>query len=190
MTVRELFDFVTDPSITCHNIDQYLDKVGARHTASLNFQTAESVLQLAPCDWSIGNGDGSGAHVRAAVQSGSSGRGGTNTRSSTDRKQFKHQSHLTPTSPPAGVQEGLHPPHPDGGESLRARRRPDESQGGGVSHQRTRRQCENNHLRTVASRLPLCVADIVTTCCPGSVPDTDGPEEGSVWGSDGRTEAH
>lgn len=27
MTVRELFDFVTDPSITCHNIDQYLDKV-------------------------------------------------------------------------------------------------------------------------------------------------------------------
>lgn len=34
MTVRELFDFVTDPSITCHNIDQYLDKVGARDTAS------------------------------------------------------------------------------------------------------------------------------------------------------------
>uniref|UniRef100_A0A667Z076 Serine/threonine-protein kinase RIO1 n=1 Tax=Myripristis murdjan TaxID=586833 RepID=A0A667Z076_9TELE len=27
MTVRELFDFVTDPSITCHNIDLYLDKV-------------------------------------------------------------------------------------------------------------------------------------------------------------------
>uniref|UniRef100_A0A3Q1F952 non-specific serine/threonine protein kinase n=1 Tax=Acanthochromis polyacanthus TaxID=80966 RepID=A0A3Q1F952_9TELE len=26
MTVRELFDFVTDPSITCSNIDQYLDK--------------------------------------------------------------------------------------------------------------------------------------------------------------------
>ncbi|CAK6981022.1 serine/threonine-protein kinase RIO1 [Scomber scombrus] len=26
MTVRELFDFVTDPSITCHNIDQYLEK--------------------------------------------------------------------------------------------------------------------------------------------------------------------
>lgn len=27
MTVRELFDFVTDLSITSHNIDQYLDKV-------------------------------------------------------------------------------------------------------------------------------------------------------------------
>lgn len=27
MTVRELFDFITDPSITCQNIDQYLDKV-------------------------------------------------------------------------------------------------------------------------------------------------------------------
>ncbi|XP_054452128.1 serine/threonine-protein kinase RIO1 [Anoplopoma fimbria] len=26
MTVRELFDFITDPSITCHNIDQYLEK--------------------------------------------------------------------------------------------------------------------------------------------------------------------
>ncbi|XP_030608686.1 serine/threonine-protein kinase RIO1 [Archocentrus centrarchus] len=26
MTVRELFDFITDPSITCQNIDQYLDK--------------------------------------------------------------------------------------------------------------------------------------------------------------------
>uniref|UniRef100_A0A3Q1HPW0 Serine/threonine-protein kinase RIO1 n=1 Tax=Anabas testudineus TaxID=64144 RepID=A0A3Q1HPW0_ANATE len=26
MTVRELFDFITDPSITCNNIDQYLDK--------------------------------------------------------------------------------------------------------------------------------------------------------------------
>ncbi|XP_076600946.1 serine/threonine-protein kinase RIO1 [Chaetodon auriga] len=29
MTVRELFDFITDPSITCHNIDQYLDKAMA-----------------------------------------------------------------------------------------------------------------------------------------------------------------
>ncbi|XP_075933587.1 serine/threonine-protein kinase RIO1 isoform X2 [Anarhichas minor] len=27
MTVRELFDFITDPSITCHNMDQYLEKV-------------------------------------------------------------------------------------------------------------------------------------------------------------------
>uniref|UniRef100_A0A8C3A4Y0 Serine/threonine-protein kinase RIO1 n=1 Tax=Cyclopterus lumpus TaxID=8103 RepID=A0A8C3A4Y0_CYCLU len=27
MTVRELFDFITDPSITCDNIDQYLEKV-------------------------------------------------------------------------------------------------------------------------------------------------------------------
>ncbi|XP_036940381.1 serine/threonine-protein kinase RIO1 [Acanthopagrus latus] len=27
MTVRELFDFITDPSINCHNIDQYLEKV-------------------------------------------------------------------------------------------------------------------------------------------------------------------
>ncbi|XP_071347740.1 serine/threonine-protein kinase RIO1 [Trachinotus anak] len=26
MTVRELFDFITDPSINCHNIDQYLEK--------------------------------------------------------------------------------------------------------------------------------------------------------------------
>ncbi|XP_028282679.1 serine/threonine-protein kinase RIO1 [Parambassis ranga] len=26
MTVRELFDFITDSSITCHNIDQYLEK--------------------------------------------------------------------------------------------------------------------------------------------------------------------
>ncbi|XP_034411766.1 serine/threonine-protein kinase RIO1 isoform X2 [Cyclopterus lumpus] len=26
MTVRELFDFITDPSITCDNIDQYLEK--------------------------------------------------------------------------------------------------------------------------------------------------------------------
>ncbi|XP_023252992.1 serine/threonine-protein kinase RIO1-like [Seriola lalandi dorsalis] len=26
MTVRELFDFITDLSITCHNIDQYLEK--------------------------------------------------------------------------------------------------------------------------------------------------------------------
>ncbi|XP_028297189.1 serine/threonine-protein kinase RIO1 [Gouania willdenowi] len=26
MTVRELFDFITDPSITCHNMDQYLEK--------------------------------------------------------------------------------------------------------------------------------------------------------------------
>ncbi|KAM6918425.1 serine/threonine-protein kinase RIO1 isoform 2-T2 [Xenentodon cancila] len=29
MTVRELFDFVTDPSITSHNMDQYLDKAMA-----------------------------------------------------------------------------------------------------------------------------------------------------------------
>ncbi|TKS79207.1 Serine/threonine-protein kinase RIO1 [Collichthys lucidus] len=29
MTVRELFDFITDPSITCHNIDQYLEKAMA-----------------------------------------------------------------------------------------------------------------------------------------------------------------
>lgn len=27
MTVRELFDFITDPSITCQNMDQYLEKV-------------------------------------------------------------------------------------------------------------------------------------------------------------------
>ncbi|XP_069575393.1 serine/threonine-protein kinase RIO1 isoform X2 [Brachyistius frenatus] len=27
MTVRELFDFITDPSITCHNMEQYLEKV-------------------------------------------------------------------------------------------------------------------------------------------------------------------
>lgn len=27
MTVRELFDFVTDPSITSRNMEQYLDKV-------------------------------------------------------------------------------------------------------------------------------------------------------------------
>nr|XP_033506732.1 serine/threonine-protein kinase RIO1 [Epinephelus lanceolatus] len=26
MTVRELFNFITDPSITCHNMDQYLEK--------------------------------------------------------------------------------------------------------------------------------------------------------------------
>uniref|UniRef100_A0A8D3CKZ2 Serine/threonine-protein kinase RIO1 n=1 Tax=Scophthalmus maximus TaxID=52904 RepID=A0A8D3CKZ2_SCOMX len=26
MTIRELFDFITDPSITCRNIDQYLEK--------------------------------------------------------------------------------------------------------------------------------------------------------------------
>ena len=30
MTVRELFDFITDPSITCQNMDQYLQKVGLR----------------------------------------------------------------------------------------------------------------------------------------------------------------
>lgn len=30
MTVRELFDFITDPSITCNNIDQYLEKVRAQ----------------------------------------------------------------------------------------------------------------------------------------------------------------
>ncbi|KAM7379927.1 hypothetical protein PAMP_005424 [Pampus punctatissimus] len=29
MTVRELFDFITDLSITCHNIDQYLEKAMA-----------------------------------------------------------------------------------------------------------------------------------------------------------------
>ncbi|XP_054620675.1 serine/threonine-protein kinase RIO1 isoform X2 [Dunckerocampus dactyliophorus] len=29
MTVRELFDFITDLSITCHNIDQYLEKMMA-----------------------------------------------------------------------------------------------------------------------------------------------------------------
>ncbi|XP_041804273.1 serine/threonine-protein kinase RIO1 isoform X1 [Chelmon rostratus] len=29
MTVRELFDFITDPSITCHNMDQYLEKAMA-----------------------------------------------------------------------------------------------------------------------------------------------------------------
>ncbi|XP_042337064.1 serine/threonine-protein kinase RIO1-like [Plectropomus leopardus] len=36
MTVRELFDFVTDPSITCSNMDQYLDKamvIAANRTA-------------------------------------------------------------------------------------------------------------------------------------------------------------
>uniref|UniRef100_A0A7N8YLU3 Serine/threonine-protein kinase RIO1 n=1 Tax=Mastacembelus armatus TaxID=205130 RepID=A0A7N8YLU3_9TELE len=36
MTVRELFDFITDPSITCHNIDQYLAKammIAAERTA-------------------------------------------------------------------------------------------------------------------------------------------------------------
>ncbi|XP_051943944.1 serine/threonine-protein kinase RIO1 [Hippocampus zosterae] len=37
MTVRELFDFITDPSITCHNMDQYLEKmmvVGAERTST------------------------------------------------------------------------------------------------------------------------------------------------------------
>nr|XP_061795779.1 serine/threonine-protein kinase RIO1-like [Nerophis lumbriciformis] len=29
MTVRELFDFITDPSITCNNMDQYLEKMMA-----------------------------------------------------------------------------------------------------------------------------------------------------------------
>uniref|UniRef100_A0A8C4GWJ0 Serine/threonine-protein kinase RIO1 n=1 Tax=Dicentrarchus labrax TaxID=13489 RepID=A0A8C4GWJ0_DICLA len=36
MTVRELFDFITDPSITCHNMDQYLEKamvIAAERTA-------------------------------------------------------------------------------------------------------------------------------------------------------------
>lgn len=35
MTVRELFDFITDPSITCSNMDQYLDKVWTRHTTEI-----------------------------------------------------------------------------------------------------------------------------------------------------------
>ena len=35
MTVRELFDFITDLSITCHNIDQYLEKVWTRPAQKL-----------------------------------------------------------------------------------------------------------------------------------------------------------
>ncbi len=31
MTVRELFEFITDPSITRDNINQYLDKVSELH---------------------------------------------------------------------------------------------------------------------------------------------------------------
>lgn len=31
MTVRELFEFITDPSITSDNINQYLDKVIELH---------------------------------------------------------------------------------------------------------------------------------------------------------------
>lgn len=37
MTVRELFDFITDPSITCNNIDQYLDKVWTLHMTEKSF---------------------------------------------------------------------------------------------------------------------------------------------------------
>lgn len=37
MTVRELFDFITDVSITQQNLDQYLDKVGLQtHTLTLS----------------------------------------------------------------------------------------------------------------------------------------------------------
>lgn len=57
------------------------------------------MLQLAACDWSVGDGDGSGAHVGAAIQSGPSGRGGTNTRNSADRKRFQRLSRLASPSP-------------------------------------------------------------------------------------------
>lgn len=30
MTVRELFDFVTDPTLADDKVDEYLDKVGSR----------------------------------------------------------------------------------------------------------------------------------------------------------------
>lgn len=33
MTVRELFDFITDPSITSQNMDRYLEKVRAPRSA-------------------------------------------------------------------------------------------------------------------------------------------------------------
>uniref|UniRef100_A0A8D3DRC2 Serine/threonine-protein kinase RIO1 n=1 Tax=Scophthalmus maximus TaxID=52904 RepID=A0A8D3DRC2_SCOMX len=39
MTIRELFDFITDPSITCRNIDQYLEKMLKMFLSQILYQT-------------------------------------------------------------------------------------------------------------------------------------------------------
>lgn len=48
MTVRELFDFITDPSITSQNIDQYLDKVLKAASVMFLEERAELVLLTPP----------------------------------------------------------------------------------------------------------------------------------------------
>lgn len=58
MTVRELFDFITDPSITSQNIDQYLDKVLTAARVMFLQERAELVLLTLIALLSDCSGDG------------------------------------------------------------------------------------------------------------------------------------
>lgn len=58
MTVRELFDFITDPSITSQNIDQYLDKVLKAAWVMFLEERAELVLLTLTALLSDCSGDG------------------------------------------------------------------------------------------------------------------------------------
>lgn len=58
MTVRELFDFITDPSITSQNIDQYLDKVLKAAWVMFLEERAELVLLTLIALLSDCSGDG------------------------------------------------------------------------------------------------------------------------------------
>lgn len=59
MTLRELFEFITDPSITSDNINQYLDKVSELHWSIIVntndqlflFLVAFCAFRQAWCDW-------------------------------------------------------------------------------------------------------------------------------------------
>lgn len=51
MTVRELFDFITDPSITSSNMEAYLDKVSrTQQNFTSDTPTARDLISV--CDWS------------------------------------------------------------------------------------------------------------------------------------------
>lgn len=73
MTVRELFDFITDPSINQNNMDQYLEKVSPPLPCVTNSAVTPHSSFVTACP---GDGHRVGADVRAAFQSGPRGRGG------------------------------------------------------------------------------------------------------------------
>lgn len=93
MTVRELFDFITDPSINQDNLDQYLEKVSGlplRRTL-----TGYSFLIGCP-----GDGRGGREDVGAAFQSGPRGRGGDENVLQTEARQAWEVASPVPAPPP------------------------------------------------------------------------------------------